>query len=41
LCEIHIEKHRAGWLVGKIVKGGGLGLVGDLVVGVVGSFIGG
>jgi uncharacterized membrane protein YeaQ/YmgE (transglycosylase-associated protein family) len=31
----------AGWLAGKIMKGGGFGLVGDLVVGVVGSFIGG
>ena len=31
----------AGWLAGKIIGGGGLGLVGDLVVGVVGSFIGG
>lgn len=31
----------AGWLAGKIVKGGGFGLIGDLVVGVVGSFIGG
>lgn len=31
----------AGWLAGKIVKGGGYGLIGDLVVGVVGSFIGG
>lgn len=31
----------AGWLAGKIVKGGGFNLIGDLVVGVVGSFIGG
>ncbi len=31
----------AGWLAGNIVKGGGFGLIGDLVVGVVGSFIGG
>jgi uncharacterized membrane protein YeaQ/YmgE (transglycosylase-associated protein family) len=31
----------AGWLAGKIIKGGGFGLIGDLVVGVVGSFIGG
>ena len=31
----------AGWLAGNIMKGGGFGLVGDLVVGVVGSFIGG
>jgi len=31
----------AGWLAGNIMKGGGFGLIGDLVVGVVGSFIGG
>lgn len=31
----------AGWLAGKLVKGGGFGLVGDLAVGVVGAFIGG
>jgi len=30
----------AGWLAGKIVRGGGYGLIGDLVVGVVGAFIG-
>jgi len=31
----------AGWLAGNIMKGGGFGLIGDLVVGVVGAFIGG
>lgn len=31
----------AGWLAGKLVKGGGFGLVGDLVVGIVGAFVGG
>jgi uncharacterized membrane protein YeaQ/YmgE (transglycosylase-associated protein family) len=31
----------AGWLAGQIVKGYGLGLVGNLVVGVVGALIGG
>ena len=30
----------AGFLAGKIMKGAGFGLVGDLVVGVIGSFIG-
>jgi uncharacterized membrane protein YeaQ/YmgE (transglycosylase-associated protein family) len=30
----------AGWLAGKIVNGGGFGLIGDLIVGVVGAFIG-
>jgi uncharacterized membrane protein YeaQ/YmgE (transglycosylase-associated protein family) len=31
----------AGWLSGMVVKGHGLGLVGDIVVGVIGAFIGG
>ncbi|OGO64940.1 MAG: transglycosylase [Chloroflexi bacterium RBG_19FT_COMBO_55_16] len=31
----------AGWLAGRIMKGGGYGLVGDLIVGVIGAFIGG
>lgn len=31
----------AGWLAGKLVKGGGFGLIGDLVVGVVGAVLGG
>lgn len=31
----------AGWLAGILVKGGGFGLVGDLVVGVVGALLGG
>jgi uncharacterized membrane protein YeaQ/YmgE (transglycosylase-associated protein family) len=31
----------AGWLAGVLVKGGGFGLVGDLVVGVIGAFVGG
>ena len=31
----------AGWLAGQIMKGGGYGLIGDLVLGVVGAFIGG
>ena len=30
----------AGWLAGKVVRGGGLGLIGNLVVGVIGSYIG-
>jgi uncharacterized membrane protein YeaQ/YmgE (transglycosylase-associated protein family) len=30
----------AGWLAGKIMKGAGFGLVGDLIVGVIGAFIG-
>jgi uncharacterized membrane protein YeaQ/YmgE (transglycosylase-associated protein family) len=31
----------SGWIAGMIWKGGGFGLVGNLVVGVVGAFIGG
>jgi uncharacterized membrane protein YeaQ/YmgE (transglycosylase-associated protein family) len=31
----------AGWLAGMIVKGGGFGLFGDIVVGIVGAFAGG
>jgi uncharacterized membrane protein YeaQ/YmgE (transglycosylase-associated protein family) len=30
----------AGWLAGQIVKGYGFGLVGNIVVGVLGAFIG-
>jgi uncharacterized membrane protein YeaQ/YmgE (transglycosylase-associated protein family) len=29
----------AGWLAGQIVRGGGFGLIGDLVVGVVGALV--
>lgn len=31
----------AGWLAGKIMKGSGFGVVGDLVVGVLGAILGG
>lgn len=31
----------AGWLAGRIMKGAGFGLIGDLVIGVIGSMIGG
>ena len=30
----------AGWLASLIVRGGGLGLIGDLLVGLVGALIG-
>ncbi len=29
----------AGWLAGKVVRGGGFGLIGDLLVGIAGAFI--
>jgi len=31
----------AGWLAGTFVKGGGFGLIGDIVVGIIGAFLGG
>jgi uncharacterized membrane protein YeaQ/YmgE (transglycosylase-associated protein family) len=31
----------AGWLAGQLVKGGGFGVVGDIVVGVIGALLGG
>jgi len=31
----------AGWLAGQLVKGGGFGVIGDIVVGIVGALIGG
>ena len=31
----------AGWLAGQILKGGGFGLWGDLIVGVIGALLGG
>lgn len=31
----------AGWLTGKLMKGGGYGIIGDLVLGIIGSVVGG
>ncbi|HEY5715007.1 MAG TPA: GlsB/YeaQ/YmgE family stress response membrane protein [Psychromonas sp.] len=31
----------AGWLAGQLIKGSGFGLFGNIIIGVVGSFIGG
>ncbi|HEY8771688.1 MAG TPA: GlsB/YeaQ/YmgE family stress response membrane protein [Candidatus Limnocylindria bacterium] len=31
----------AGWLAGVVMKGGGYGVLGDIVVGIVGAFVGG
>ena len=31
----------AGWLAGLVVRGGGFGLVGNIVVGIIGAFVGG
>jgi uncharacterized membrane protein YeaQ/YmgE (transglycosylase-associated protein family) len=30
----------AGWLAGRVTEGGGFGLIGDLVIGTIGAFIG-
>ncbi len=30
----------AGWLAAKIVQGAGLGIIGDIIVGIIGAFIG-
>ena len=30
----------AGWLAGQVFQGGGLGLIGNIVVGILGGFIG-
>jgi uncharacterized membrane protein YeaQ/YmgE (transglycosylase-associated protein family) len=31
----------AGWLAGRVMRGGGFGVVGDMVVGVLGALLGG
>ena len=31
----------AGWLAGQLMKGGGFGVLGDIVVGVIGALLGG
>jgi uncharacterized membrane protein YeaQ/YmgE (transglycosylase-associated protein family) len=31
----------AGWLASRIMRGGGFGLVGDLIIGVIGAVLGG
>ncbi len=31
----------AGWLAGVIMKGGGFGVIGDIIVGIVGALLGG
>ena len=31
----------AGWLAGKIMKGSGYGILGDIVLGLIGSVVGG
>jgi len=31
----------AGWLAGQVMKGGGYGIVGDIVLGIIGAVVGG
>jgi uncharacterized membrane protein YeaQ/YmgE (transglycosylase-associated protein family) len=31
----------AGWIAGKLMRGGGFGIVGNIVVGIIGAVIGG
>jgi uncharacterized membrane protein YeaQ/YmgE (transglycosylase-associated protein family) len=31
----------AGWLAGQVMKGGGYGILGDMIVGLVGAMVGG
>ena len=31
----------AGWLAGQIMKGGGFGVIGDIIVGIIGALLGG
>jgi uncharacterized membrane protein YeaQ/YmgE (transglycosylase-associated protein family) len=31
----------AGWLAGVVMKGGGFGVVGDIIMGLIGAFVGG
>ncbi len=31
----------SGWLAGNIMRGGGFGLLGNIIVGIIGAFVGG
>ena len=31
----------AGWLAGQVMKGGGYGVLGDIIIGVIGALLGG
>jgi len=31
----------AGWLAGQVMKGGGYGVLGDIVIGIIGALLGG
>ncbi len=31
----------AGWLAGMVMKGGGYGIIGDIILGIIGAIVGG
>jgi len=31
----------AGWLAGRVMRGGGYGVIGDMIVGIIGALLGG
>jgi len=31
----------AGWLTGQLMKGSGYGVIGDIILGIIGAFVGG
>jgi len=31
----------AGWLAGRVMRGGGFGVIGDIIVGIIGALLGG
>ncbi len=31
----------AGWLAGQVMKGGGYGVLGDIIIGIIGALLGG
>ena len=31
----------AGWLAGQVMKGGGYGVIGDIIIGIIGALLGG
>jgi uncharacterized membrane protein YeaQ/YmgE (transglycosylase-associated protein family) len=41
MFDIPTNQPIAGWLAGQVVKGGGFGLIVDIIVGIVGAVIGG
>jgi uncharacterized membrane protein YeaQ/YmgE (transglycosylase-associated protein family) len=40
LLSIVIAGVIAGWLAGRVMRGNGFGLLGDIVVGIIGAFLG-